>query len=283
MLTLLFLTPCMLLTFKLEAKLPQLKMPRTQVTPIRDSQSNRLNELYIKLPDNYDEYPKKRYPVIYFTDAAWHIEIISASTEYLLNDAILVGISWQKDISPNLIAEHGAHVSRFRDFSMTKSSDQKIQTKYQLGQANAHLSFIQQDVFKYIEKHYRTQSDNRSYFGYSAGAAFGAFIIMNHPHTFKNYIIGSPGLEGDIAYLNSLKSELKSKLQNKKVNKFISHGHLERKLAENTVQLLDILDVDNNESLSLTHEVINGNHKTAYPLTGVKSITRLADVQNNKG
>ena len=53
-------------------------LPKIQVLPIKDRQADRQYELYIKLPDGYSENKDKSYPVIYFTDALWHIEILSA-------------------------------------------------------------------------------------------------------------------------------------------------------------------------------------------------------------
>src|SRR5690606_5903539 len=114
-----------------------------------------------------------------------------ASTSYLMEDVILVGISWQTDIHENIKKELGAHASRFRDYTISKSSNAEIQAKYKLGQASNHLAFIRNDVIKYIESNYRTDPENRSYFGYSAGGLFGAYILLTQPDTFRNYILGS--------------------------------------------------------------------------------------------
>jgi len=133
-----------------------LELPRIQVIPIKDTQTGRQYELYIKLPDGYTEDNDIQYPVLYCTDAMWHIEILSGSAEYLIENTILVGISWQKDINENLIKEQGAHVSRFRDYSIRKSSDAENQAKYQFGQASNHLTFIRNDVIKYVENNYQT-------------------------------------------------------------------------------------------------------------------------------
>lgn len=45
------------------------EMPRTQVVPIKNTETNAQYELYIKLPEGYTENSKNTYPVIYFTDA----------------------------------------------------------------------------------------------------------------------------------------------------------------------------------------------------------------------
>ena len=256
------------------------EMPRTQVIPIQDTQSSRQYELYIKLPEDYEKNSDKKYPVIYFTDAVWHIDILSAATAYLMEDVILVGISWQKDISETLRKEKGAHVSRHRDYSIRESSNPERQAKYQFGQASKHLNFIRNNVIKTIEKNYRTIPDKRTYFGYSAGGKFGAYILLSQPDTFKNYILGSPSLWRDIPYLSELESNAALKQKGLNANVFISYGTLEKKLGERVEEFITLLKNKNDKSLSLKHEVIEGTHGTAFPLTGVRSVTWLSTLIN---
>lgn len=251
-----------------------LELPNIQVIPIKDSQNDRAYDLYVKLPESYSDGNETRYPVLYTTDALWHIEILSAATEYIMEDVILVGISWQKDIDKALLEEHGAHVSRYRDYSVTPSGNPEIQAKYQLGQAGSHLDFIRNDVFKFVEGNFRTHPENRTYFGYSLGGVFGAYTLLKQPDTFKNYILGSPSLKGDIPHL----SELESNCQNLSVNVFISCGTMEDELGGYVDEFIGLLKARNNKSLSLTHERIEGNHQTAFPLTGVRSVTWLSDL-----
>ena len=258
------------------------EMPRTEVVPIQDTQADRRYELYIKLPEEYAEDSDKKYPVIYFTDAVWHIDILSAAAEYLMSDVILVGISWQKDIKDSLLKEAGEHVSRNRDYTIRASSNPKIQAKYQLGQAGHHLAFIRNDVITYVEKNYRTAPGNRTYFGYSAGGEFGAYVLLTKPDTFKNYILGSPSIKGEIPYLSKLDSSAASQRNGFNANVFISYGDLEKELGTHIDQLVALLKNRNDKSLSLTHAVVEGDHQAAFPITGLRSVTWLSNLQNKK-
>ncbi len=254
-----------------------LKFPRVEVIPITDSRTERPYELYIKLPEGYSENKDLQYPVLYFTDAMWHIEILSASAEYIMENAILVGISWEKDLKGDLGAL-GVHASRFRDYSIKPASNPDQQAKYNLGQASNHLTFIRNDVINYVETNYRTDSDNRTYFGYSLGGEFGAYILLAQPETFKNYIIGSPTLKGNIPYFSELTSNTALKRESLNANVFISYGTLEKASGEYVDEFITLLKNRNDKSLSLTHEVIEGSHQTAFPLTGVRSVTWLASL-----
>lgn len=250
------------------------EMPKTQVIPIQDSESGRQYELYIKLPEEYLKDSVKTYPVLYFTDAIWHIEILSGSTEYIMEEAILVGISWRKDIEEDVKQKYGVHASRFEDYSFWKTSHPD-HPKLQFGQASNHLDFIRNEVFNYIEKNYRTNPNNRSYFGYSLSGIFGAYILVTRPETFKNYILGSPSV--------NLLTEGKHKIEftNKKLNAnvFISRGTLEEEeLHEPISKFVNLLKDRKDNSLSIEYAVIEGNHETAFPMTGVRSVTWLSNL-----
>jgi predicted alpha/beta superfamily hydrolase len=252
-----------------------LVLPQIQVVPIRDTQANRQYELYIELPEGYSESSDKSYPVLYYMDAVWHREILSAGAEYILTDAILVGVSWQKDPDKNLLEQHGEHVSRYWDYTIQESTNPEQQAKYQLGQANNHLNFIQQDVIPYVEGNYRTDPENRSYFGYSLSGLFGAYVLLSQPDTFRNYILGSASMRGNIKELERLASNI-SGSQGMNANVFISYGSAEDELRAYGRQFIDLLEARNDQQLSITYKVLDGNHQSAFPLTGVQSVFWLA-------
>ena len=255
-----------------------LTLPKIQVLPLKDSQSDRQYELYIKLPEKYSSNKDKHYPVIYYTDALWHVEMLSSTTEFLMEDVILVGISWQKNIDNKLIEDAGEHVSRYRDYSTKPSSDPKRQAKYQFGQAQHHLDFIRNQVIKTIENNYRADPSERSYFGYSLGGEFGAYVLLKQPNTFKNYILGSPSLKGDITQLNKLASKASFQQEKFTANVFISYGSLEKELGEHAEKLIALLKSTNKKHISVHNVVIKGTHQTAFPLTGVRSVTWLSNL-----
>lgn len=252
------------------------EMPGTHVVPIKDTQGNKQYELLIKLPDNYEEKKDKVYPVIYFTDAVWHIEILSAAAWGIMEDVILVGVSWQKDVNEDIVKEHGEFISRAWDYSFLPSSKPETQAKYNLGQADNHIAFIREDVFEYVEKNYRADTSNRTYFGYSAGGLFGTYILMTQPDTFKNYIVGSPSLWRKSG--EKIREFAESKTKPLNANVFITYGSKEDELGANVDKFLGILKKRKDQSLNLTHKVIEGTHSSAFPGTGVNGVMWLANL-----
>ncbi|WP_350285791.1 serine hydrolase [uncultured Croceitalea sp.] len=262
-----------------------LELPQVRVVPIKDTKTARNYELYIELPEDYAENPSKKYPVLYYTDAKWHLEMLSGATEYMLEDIILVGISWQLDINEDLKNERGVHVSRFRDYSISEHSDPEIQKKYQLGQANNHLDFIRNDVIAYIDNTYRTDPNSRTYFGYSLSGEFGAYILLSQPETFNNYIIGSPTVRGEVDYLKELNTkfgpyEASNKNSSLNANVFIAYGSLEEAVVEPIEAFVKLLNDRRDGGLSVFNEVIDGNHSTAFPMTAVRSVAWLSSLIN---
>ncbi len=258
-------------------KSTKVSFARTEVVPIKDTKNGRQYELYIRLPEKYAEKSDIKHPVIYYTDAKWHIEMLSGTTEYALEQAILVGISWQTDIDAKLKKEMGAHVSRYRDYSITKSKKAKYQKKYNFGQASQHLVFIREDVIKYVEKNYRTDPTNRTYYGYSMGGGFGSYVLMTQPDTFKNYILGSP-TTSSTRHLSKPASSAALKGKPLNANVFIAYGNQEKKLGASADQFIAMLKTRKDQSLSLKHVVVKGTHQTAFPMTTVRSIYWLADL-----
>jgi len=249
------------------------QMPGTQVIPIKDTQSDKQYELYIKLPEDYSKDKDKKYPVIYFTDAVWHIELLSAATAFIMEEVILVGVSWQTNIEESVRQEYGSHFSRFGDYSFWEKPNPK-HPKIKFGQANKHLTFIRKDVIKYIENNYRTRPKSRSYFGYSAGGLFGAYTMLTQPDTFQNYILGSPSVQ----FLTE--SDTKVEFNNKKINAnvFITHGDKEKELSAHIKTFLNFLDESGNDNLSIKHLEIKGDHQSAFPMTGIRSVTWLSEL-----
>mgnify|MGYP000194575761 CR=1 FL=1 len=254
-------------------KSTNLELPRIQVYPIEDTNNDRQYELFIKVPAAYHDSPHLRYPVIYYTDAVWHVEMVSGITEYMMENVILVGISWQKDNAENQTEGREEFFSRFRDYSFQENEDPERQAKYQFGQADKHLNFIRKDVFHFVESHFRVDPDNRTYFGYSLGGLFGAYILMAQPDAFKNYILGSPSLWRGVSYLSELKPD-----EGLDANVFISNGTEEEALGKHVDEFVSMLKNRGDERLSLIRELIEGTHQTASPLTVVRGVRWLVEL-----
>lgn len=254
------------------------EMPRTEVIPIEESGTDRQYELFIKLPEDYEENTDTVYPVIYTTDAVVHMDMLSGATEFLMPEVIVVGISYQTN---HPLADERANISRFRDYITVEHTDPEIQARFQPGQAANHLSFIRDEIIPHIESNYRADSSERTYFGYSLGGAFGAYILLSHPDTFRHYILGSPAFSNDtLQYIDELEAASGDWQDTGSVNAFVSLGELEEDAVEDVNRFLQVLRRRDQSSLALSGlEIIeDADHAGAFPETtirGVKWLTKL--------
>ena len=105
---------------------------------------------------------------------------------------------------------------------------------------------------------------------------------MAQPDTFKNYILGSPSMRGDIEHLSNLASTNKALDAGLNANVFISYGAEEDELGKHVEEFITLLKSRNDDSLLLKQAVLPGDHGRAFPLTGVHSVTWLSDFYREK-
>ncbi|PCE63773.1 serine hydrolase [Sediminicola luteus] len=265
-----------------QSKGKSLTYPKVSVFPITDTTLDREYELYIKLPEDYATDTDTTYPVLYYTDADWHVEMVSPATEYMLKGVILVGISWQRNIAPEMFEKVGPHYSRIRDFSLKPAEKPEIQKKYQMGQAPKHLAFIKKQVIPFIDQHYRTDTRSRTYLGYSMGGEFGAYALMTQPDTFDNYILGSPSIKNEIPELTRLNAAYLAqnpvKTHGVHANVFVTYGTQETEVTGPIDAFVKLLNDRRDNYLSVQKEVIEGDHTTAAPQTILQSVAWLGRI-----
>lgn len=247
------------------------EMPRTEVVPVKDSNTGRQYELYIQLPEQYAEDTSKNYPVIYMTDADMQMSLLSGTTAFLMPEAILVGITGQKDEDGNIVPG-----SRGRDFTIIKYDHVERPT----GQAANYLSFLGHDVIPYVEENFRANPEKRAYWGYSSAAEFGAYAVLAKPETFKYYVLGSPALDKlSMKYLDELEAGSASEQKGPDTNVFVSMAeHDGPGRMELAGELITVFGRRSGSGLSVTGlEVIrDSDHMTAVPETFLRSIKWLA-------
>jgi len=196
----------------------------------------------------------------------------------IMEDVILVGISYQKDIAEDLKQQYGVHVSRYMDYTFKKTINPR-HPKIKFGQADNHLAFIRKDVFKFVESNYRTEPNNRTYFGFSAGGEFGVYALMVQPDTFKNYILGSPLDEKVPTLFAQQHAALKSKQS--AINVFISYGELEKEIAPFIEDFVSQLSNKKYKGLaSIKHIAFESyGHSDSSPLMAAHGLKWLKSLQ----
>lgn len=151
---------------------------------------NEKRSFNIYLPYSYSREQHKTYPVIYLLDGSLdedflHISGIvqfgSFSWINMVPESIVVGIS---------------NIDRKKDFTFPSNNKLDQEDFPTAGKSGDFMNFLQEEVFKIIEAHYRISSE-RTLIGQSLGGLLATEILFKRPEMFDNYIIVSPSLWWD--------------------------------------------------------------------------------------
>lgn len=150
----------------------------------------------------------ERFPVLYATDS----DLFFGGYESIARELqargetprfILVGIGYENSNAMDIL--------RWRDFVSREMREPNRDTIQKMARAplvnrpdllqavldttdaTQFLQFITDELIPFVDERYPTLSGENDYFGYSLGGLFGLYALFTRPHTFKRYILGSPG------------------------------------------------------------------------------------------
>lgn len=177
----------------------------------------------VHLPDDY--YSKDTtYPIVFILDANLYFDIYKTiedrySEVGLLPKMILVGVGY-KDfyMMDSLRNRDYTYPVAIAEYEMTTS-----------GGAGKFNSFFSDQLIKYIDSSYRTDTGNRILMGHSLGGYFALYSLSQqltyHKNIFAGFIAASPSTHYNRYYiLNTLE---KTGTKNKNIKAYISSGGLE--------------------------------------------------------
>ena len=176
--------------------------------------------IQVRLPVSYTTSEKK-YPVLYVLDADKCFGLAADTAHWLAwaqeaPEIIVVGIAygearnwWQK---------------RSRDLTPTKDASKMWGEWPIAGGAVAFQDFLAEELFPFIEGHYRAISDDRAVAGISLGGLFGAFSLFSRPALFQRYILIAPAFVWDNRRLWKYEAEYHEKSKSLPVKVFTAVG-----------------------------------------------------------
>ena len=181
--------------------------------------------IWIKVPASYNEQTGaiQSYPVMYVLDGKTAFPpitgVVSFMSEkdhvnYQIPEMIIVGVDTEKrfrDLTPNASTKQP-------NGEEAKTPEQKLMMQ-ESGGGETFLKFLQEEVFTYVEKNYRT-NPYRIYVGHSLGGLTATYTFLKHPSLFNAAISIDPSLWWDGAkYVNEAPESLR-KMPNDKMKKY---------------------------------------------------------------
>lgn len=164
--------------------------------------------LLICTPRGYEQSQEK-YPVIYMLDGMAHY-IYAFGVESMLS---------RNRLMPQSIIVSITNTARNRDFTPTIEEGRQVG-----GGADNFLKFLEDEVFPFVEKKYRTQP-YRTIYGHSLCGMFSLYSLVTKPELFDSYIAVSPYLmyDNEVVLNKMIKVLEKQPVFNKKI--YVTLGH----------------------------------------------------------
>jgi predicted alpha/beta superfamily hydrolase len=230
----------------------------------------------ITLPPNYDA--TKPYPVCYFLDlmlAQPLMKNISDSLQRnaLVGDYIFVGIKcddttkWSikqrmQDFTPSYLEQMDVYVG---------NHDSSVQIS---GGGPRFLAFLKNEIIPAVEGRYKSKTEQRTLFGMSLSGLFAAYVLVEDPTLFSQYIIGAPSLWYD-------DGEMLNRLRAKNPKKLISLKHVYMGIGDKDAtymvkQFNEFAVILEEKNVKVTYEIYPGkDHVGIWSTLLVKGIKNI--------
>jgi len=145
--------------------------------------------ILVSTPAAYDQ-TRQRYPVLYMTDGDAHLTHTRGTVDFLARNGLM----------PQVIIVGVTNTDRTRDLSPTHANivedDGTVREFPTSGGASNFLDFFENELFSYVDAHYRTQPF-RVFSGHSFGGLFALNAVFTRPDMFHAVLAVSPSLRWD--------------------------------------------------------------------------------------
>jgi predicted alpha/beta superfamily hydrolase len=158
--------------------------------------------IYVSTPYGYSDSTTS-FPVMY---------VLDGDPEVITFYSGMVNNLFSYDLCPEMIIVAIENTERIRDMapSKPKYDDKGVEIKYyddeKVGEADKFLSFIETELFPFMNRNYRT-IPYRIFAGHSASAMCVTHAFLSHTNMFNAYIAMSPSLYWDSGLLNRTAEE----------------------------------------------------------------------------
>jgi uncharacterized protein len=168
---------------------PRHSLANTEVRPLPRT-NGRAYQLYVSLPESFDDEPGRRYPVLYLCDAYWDFSLVrglydNLRFDHAIPETVIVGLGYAGD-RPNY--------GRMRRWDLTPVPATYEGASYDgpSGHAQAFLTTIEHEVIPLVERDYRGDPGYRVLAGSSLGGLFTLYAMFARPGLFTGYVAASP-------------------------------------------------------------------------------------------
>lgn len=155
--------------------------------PLRSEAADHLYHIYVRVPQDYDADPQRRYPVIYVLDGDSLFPIIAPThlfltIDYDMPEAIIVGIAYGSFAKPT----NRRHID-FMPPAPGVAADATGTVQFQ--------RFLETELIPAVERRYRVDPMRRILFGQARAGAMVLYSAFTNPDLFWAHVASNPSWE----------------------------------------------------------------------------------------
>lgn len=262
------------LSVSAQEQIKEVFLPNTHHRFLKSTAVNDSFHIQVSLPSNYSSSTKS-FPLLC---------VLDADKSFGMASDIVNWLSWAREIPQMIVVgiSYGGTskdwwTKRSRDFTPTK---EKIKTWVDFpsaGGAKNFLSFLEAELFPFIEKNYRIEQNEKILAGLSFGGLFAVYSLFNKPELFSKYIISGPSLLWDskIVFNDEKNFAQKSDSLNAKI--YCAVGELDDdKVIKPFQEFMSILEKRIYKGFSYFSETLKGEtHISAWPVSLTRGLKFL--------
>ena len=172
---------------------PRQTVAGSEIRVLPRAGNGRTYQLYVGLPDSYEEEPGRRYPVLYLCDGYWDFNLVRAIAGNLPDDKVI----------PEIIVVGIGYPGERADYARLRRSDlTPVAATYEgasydgpSGHAQEFLSVVENEIIPFVEHEYRADLSYRVLAGSSLGGLFTLYAMFERPGLFVGHIAASPAAQ----------------------------------------------------------------------------------------
>jgi predicted alpha/beta superfamily hydrolase len=234
-------------------------------------------EIDVSLPRGY-EATSERYPVVYVLDA----ETNFGATSYIAHRLMKNG-----DI-PKVLVVGIAYDTSYDDFYRKRARDLTPVPTQRLpdgGGATRFVRFLAEELFPFVDGHYRSRPGERALYGHSFGGLFADYVLLEYPDLFRRIISISPSIWYADRYLIRKEREVHANGRRPECVLYTAVGEQESAyFVADWKELTATLRSRGYRKLSLKSEVLAGeNHRSIFGVAFTNGLRYVFSAGSGRG
>jgi predicted alpha/beta superfamily hydrolase len=225
-------------------------IPGTELRQLESSETGRNYDIYVRLPEEYAQDQRKKFPVLYVLDGQWDFKLLDSiygglHYDRFVPEMIIVGITYSGD-NPDYDALRAMDYTTVPDAFIPGSGD-----------APKFYALLKEQLIPFIEDNYRADASHRVLMGSSFGGIFTLCAMFTEPTLFHGYVVGSPAVTYGHRFAFQQEADYAKSHKDLPVRLFLSVGGIEE-LAYPVKEFMQILSERNYTGLEMETRIIEG-------------------------